>query len=125
MFNVSELIMAEETGLEVVRSMPKPVHEKKNDVYMNIEIPLTVRHDCYSTNIPLYFDSVNFARFKPAPSAYKYRVNHGEWIDVVAAYEVEVEDFEIMSLDFSNEVGLGVLEVYLEGVRKYADAHDT
>ena len=123
MFNASDLVMAEEIGLEVARSMPKPVPEKKNDNYMTAEIPLTIEHDCYSVDIPLYFDAVNFARFKPAPYAYKYRVNHGEWIDVVAAYEVEVEDFEITSLDFSNEVGLGVLEVYLEGVRKYADAN--
>ncbi|GAH46057.1 unnamed protein product, partial [marine sediment metagenome] len=95
---------------------------KKNDNYITVEIPLTVEHDCYSVDIPLYFDSVNFARFKSAPFAYKYRANHGDWIDVVADYEVEIDDFEITSIDFSNEVGLGVLEVYLEGVRKYADA---
>jgi len=121
MFNASDLVMAEEIGLEVARSMPKPVPEKKNDNYMTADIPLTVEHDCYSIDIPLYFDTVNFARFKPALSAYKYRVNHGDWIDVVAAYDVEVEDFEIDTLDFSNAVGLGVLEIYLEGVRTHAD----
>ena len=123
MFNATDLIMAEETGLEVARSMPKLVPEKKNDGYMTAEIPLSVAHDCYSIDIPLYFDSVNFARFKPAPFAYKYRINHDAWIDVVAAYEVEVEDFEINALAVSNEVGLGVLEIYLEGLQNNANAY--
>lgn len=115
-FNVSDLIMAEETGLVVARSMPKPVPEKKNDLYLIVEVPLTISHDCYSVKIPTFVESINHFRLELCSSAYKYRINHGEWIDVDAEGDVAEKDFDVESLDISNAVGVDTLTIYLEGI---------
>ena len=117
-FDVSDLIVAEEIGREVTRRLPKPKPKRNNDLYLTVEIPLTIRHDCYSVEIPTFVESINHFRFSLCPSAYKYRINHGEWIDVDADAEVVEKDFDVESLDISNDVGIGTLEIYLEGIRK-------
>ena len=117
-FNVSELIASEEVAFEVARSIPKPVPEKKNDIYLTVEIPLTTSHDCYSVEFPTFVESINHFRFSLCSSAYKYRINHSDWIDVDAEAEVVEKDFDVDSLDISNDVGAGTLEIYLEGIRK-------
>lgn len=118
MFNVSDLIIAEEVGLEVARQVPKPVLERKNDIYLTAEVPLTVKHDCHSVMLPDHVDSINHFRLGLCSSAYKYRINHGEWIDVAAEAEVVEKDFDVESLDINNEVGADTLIIYFEGVRK-------
>lgn len=118
MFNVSDLIMAEEIGLEVARQVPKPVLERKNDIYLTDSVPLTISHDCYSIVFQDHIDSINHFRLGLCSSSYKYRINHGEWIDVAAEAEVVEKDFDVESLDISNDVGTGTLEIYFEGIRK-------
>jgi len=118
MFNVSDLLVAEETGLEVARQIPKPEPERKNDLYLTVEVPLTVSHDCYSVEIPTFVDVINHFRLELCSSAYRYRINHGEWIDVAAEGDVAEKDFDVEFLDISNAVGVDTLTIYLEGVRK-------
>lgn len=118
MFNVSDLIIAEEVGLEVARQVPKPMIEQKNDVYLTEEVPLTTKHDCYSIIFPDHVGSINHFRLGLCSSAYKYRINHGEWIDVAAEAEVVEKDFDVESLDISNDAGADTLIIYFEGVRK-------
>ncbi len=118
MFNVSDLIVAEEIGREVARQVPKPLIERKNDLYLTAEVPLTTKHDCYSVIFPDHVESINHFRLELVSSAYKYRINHGEWTDVAANEEVDEKDFDIESFDVSNDVGTGTLEIYFEGVRK-------
>jgi len=117
-FNASDLIVAEEVGLEVARRIPKPEPERKNDLYLIVEVPLTIKHDCYSVEFPTFVESINHFRFGLCSSAYKYRINHGEWIDVAAEAEVVEKDFDVNSLDISNDAGAGTLNIYLEGIRK-------
>ena len=116
MFNASDLIMAEETGLEVVRSMPKPVPEKKNNYYSVLELPISVPHDRYSVDISTFFSVVNYVKLFPATSEYQYSVNDGDWIIVGSGNQIELEDFETESLVISNVAGAGILRIYLEGV---------
>ena len=120
MFNASDLIMAEEIGLEVARQVPKPEIERKNDFYLTMSVPLTVSHDCYSLGhlFPTFVESINHFRFELCSSAYKYRINHGDWIDVAAEEDVAEKDFDVKTLDISNDVGADTLTIYLEGVRK-------
>jgi len=115
---VSDLIVSEEVGLEVARRIPKPEPEKKNDLYLTVEVPLTIKHDCHSVEFPTFVESINHFRFSLCSSAYKYRINHGEWVDVAAEAEVVEKDFDVESLDISNDVGAGTLEIYLEGICK-------
>ena len=118
MFNVSDLLVAEEIGFEVARQVPKPEPEHRNDIYLTAEIPLTTKHDCYSVIFPDHVDSINHFRLGLCSSAYKYRINHGEWIDVAAEAEVVEKDFDVKTLDISNDVGIDTLTIYLEGIRK-------
>jgi len=120
MFNASDLIMAEETGLEFARKIPKPELERKNDLYLTVKVPLTISHDCYSVEIPTFVDVINHFRLELCASAYKYRINHGDWIDVAADEDVAEKDFDVESLDISNAVGVDTLTIYLEGIRKNA-----
>lgn len=117
-FNVSDLIVAEEIGLEVARQVPKPELERNNDIYLTAEVPLTIKHDCYSVIFPDHVDSINHIRLGLCASAYKYRINHGEWIDVEAEAEVVEKDFNVESFDISNDIGTGTLEIYFEGLGK-------
>jgi len=120
-FEVAKTILHAE---EVAR-LSKPIvyvkHEKKNDGYITTVLPLTNKHDCYSIDIPTFFDIVNFAKFAPSSSIYKYRINHGEWVDVSQNSEIVEKDFDIESIDVSNDIGSGVLNIYLEGVRNGGD----
>jgi len=115
---VSDLIVAEEIGLEVARQLPKPKPKRNNDLYLTAAVPLTVKHDCYSVEFPTHVNSINHFRFSLCSSAYKYRINHGDWIDVEAEAEVVEKDFNVVSLDISNNVGTGTLAIYLEGISK-------
>ena len=116
MFNVSELISSEEVALEVVRSMPKPVPEKKNNIYSVLELPISVSHDRYSVDTSTFFSVVNYVKLFPATSEYQYSVNDGDWIIVGSGNQIELEDFETESLVISNVAGAGILRIYLEGV---------
>lgn len=106
---------------EVVRKLKLSVEvpkEKKNDIYLTEEVPLTTKHDCHSVVFPDHVESINHFRLELVTSAYKYRINHGEWIDVAANEEVAEKDFNIESFDVNNDVGTGTLDIYFEGIRK-------
>lgn len=114
-FEVAKTILHAE---EVAR-LSKPViilPKDKNNIYFNVDIPLSIEHDCYSIDIPAFFDIVNFVKIAPSQSEYSYRINHGNWVSVSKNSNIVEKDFDIESIDISNVVGSGILSIYLEGV---------
>ena len=106
---------------EEVARLTKPIvveSEQKNDVYFTHEVPLTVKHDCYSIDIPTHIRSTSFVTFYPCVSEYKYRINHGDWITVSANRRIFERNFNISSIDISNAAVAGTLKLHLEGIRE-------
>jgi hypothetical protein len=103
---------------EEIARLSKPVAiitKDKNNIYSNVDIPLSIEHDCYSIDIPAFFDSVNFVKFAPSQSEYSYRINHGKWVSMSKNSNAVEKEFDIESIDISNVVGSGILNIYLEG----------
>jgi len=88
-----------------------------NNYYTTLEIPLTVEHpeDSPYLYTPPSDVSINSAIFLPANTPYKYRLNALDWIQVAPKTMLKYTEFDINTLEVSNEAGEGSLYIILEG----------